>query len=518
MYKLLKVLLTPILSFAFILTCILVVLIFYFKLNFVWIIFVLYLINWIFIWVIFLSKRRTDVKVSWIFAISVFPIAGVIYYLLYGRKYKFRKNNKKYFKFHHLKIKYENHSETSKNLEYLKEESNNFYEVFKLSYSYSQRGIYSNSKLEILYNGENTWISIFDAIKNAKKYILINYFILGNGEMMTFLISLLETKLKEGVTIYFLYDTVGTYFQKNEYFIHNLYKLQKLGMHVHRFQKFVIPLVTGNVSYRNHRKDIVIDGEIGFTGGINAGDNYINLSVKYGLINDVHCKITGSSVRSLQLIFMNDWYFTTKQMLKELNNYHFNTLELLSKKKPENLNLIQVVDDGPIFKESIHKDILLKLISNSKDRIWISTPYFIPPEEIINQLIIAAKLGKDVRILIPGKTDKIFLLDLSLLYIKPLLKYGIKIYQTNNVFNHAKIFLFDDKISIVSTTNLDNRSLFVDYQTMVINYNQKINKEFAQKWEKYFELSILLDIDNFKNINRFYKLFLYSIKIFSPIL
>ncbi len=510
MYKSLKVIITPIISFFFVILCFVLVTMNYLDFSFVYTMLSLYILNWISIWIVFLSKRRSEVRLSWVFVISVFPVIGMLAFFFYGREYKYKKKNRKYSIYNNTKIKYEDSQLVNKYLEFIKKNTPNFYEVFKLSYNSSLRAIYKDSEIKIL-DVEEHWISLIRDLMSAKKYILMTYFIFAKGKSVDLLCNLFEQKIKAGVKIYFLYDHVGTYFQNMEKIFK---KLKKMGVKVHRFEKFMLPFIKGTVNYRNHRKDIIIDGKIGYTGGINMGDKYLNFSVKFGKINDFQCRISGNVVKSLELIFMNDWYFTTNQ---EINNIE-NNFYPMPDENYDNPNFIQIVDSGPTKSFSIHKNILLKLIDSAQKRIWMSTPYFIPSEDLINALIIAAKLGKDVRILIPGRTDKLFILSLTKLYASELLKYGIKIYTMNNVFNHAKIFLFDDEISINSTTNLDQRSFFVDYQTMVINYNRKINQLFSEKLEECFRLSTLLSINEINNWNFNYKLLIKILRLASPIL
>ncbi len=512
MYKILKVVLTPILSFFFVIVSFVLIINFsFFNFKLFWIIFSIYLINIIVIWIVFFSKRRTEAKLSWIFSISVFPIIGIFAYFFYGRKYKYQKKNNKYIFYNDSKIYLENHAKTEENLYKINKLSPEFYQAFKLAYSLSKRGIYDNFKFKILENGEDTWINILKDIKNAKEYILMNYFIIGNGEIVQQLLYLLEEKISQNVEVYFLYDSVGTYFQNNEFI---LSKFKKIGVKLARFGKFIIPLVTGNVNYRNHRKDIIIDGKIGYTGGINIGDEYINLGKKFGFINDTHCRFEGECVKSLELIFMNDWYFTTKNNL----NYIENNIYSFDKSNNKEEEFIQIIDTGPIRKRSIHKSLILNLINNSKKRFWISTPYFIPTDEINDALIFAASIGKDVRILLPGKTDKTFILSLSKLYASRLMKYGVKVYITNGIFNHSKAILVDDKISIISTTNLDQRSLYVDHQTMAMVYSKLTNNKLENTFNNYFVFSHLFDIKEIQKWNFLYKIIINLISFVSPIL
>ncbi len=516
MYKALKVIITPIISIVFILALYLFIMIYYLDFNFMYIVFILYLLNWLTIIIIFFSKRRAEVKLSWIFVVSIFLFIGMFAYFLYGRDYRHKRKNQKYNIYSNININYENQETTKFNLETLYKINSELAELFHINNLVTNRGIYNNTKIKIL-EPEESWINIINDISKAKKYILITYFIIENGEALNLLTEMLIKKHNEGVIIYFLYDHVGSYFKKIDKVVK---KMRNAGIYISKFEKFLIPFVKNSVSYRNHRKDIIIDGIIGYTGGVNIGDSYLNLKHKLGKINDLHCCIKGEAIKSLELIFMNDWYFTTKTEISFIKiNMHNNFI-----KNKENLitqnqeNFIQIVDSGPIKPLSLHKNIILKMINLSKKRIWLSTPYFIPPEDLINELKLAGKLGKDVRILIPGKSDKLFILSLTKLYASQLLKYNVKIFVMYNSFNHAKFSIFDDDVSIISTTNLDNRSFFVDYQTMVLNYNKQLNLDFTKKFEQFFKLSYELTEDELKSWNIFYRGTINFLKFASPVL
>lgn len=522
MYRILKVLLTPILTFL------LLVLIFsfialYFKWQMLFIFIGFYFLNIIAVVFIFCSNRRENVKLSWIFAIILFPFVGLFAYFFYGRQYMY-KNNKikvRYMKFLKINSIYENPALTKINLEIIKKENPEFYDCFKLGFVISNRSLYKNYDFTILENPQISWINILNDIKKAKKYIFMNFYILGKGEILVNLCDLLKQKVKEGVSVYLIYDHVGSYFYNNDFFIH---KLKKAGVKVLRFSRFIIPFVTGKVNYRNHKKDIVIDGIIGYTGGVNISDVFLDLTIK-GIILDSYFRFKGQAVKSLQLIFFNDWNIASKNEISYNEFINKNSLvknnELLESEiasKSVSNNFIQIIEDGPIKNETIHKDLLLKYINSAKKTIWITTPYFMPTNDILNALINAVKLGKDVRIIIPGKTDKLFLLNISKTYCKELLKAGVIVYTLNNSFIHSKMFIFDDVISVVGTTNLDQRSLYIDYQTLVFVYNKGINAKLKKIFLKYIKLSLKLDINEIENFNWFYKFFLNFLQIFIPIL
>ncbi|WP_342264691.1 phospholipase D-like domain-containing protein [Spiroplasma endosymbiont of Clivina fossor] len=180
-------------------------------------------------------------------------------------------------------------------------------------------------------------------------------------------------------------------------------------------------------------------------------------------------------------------------------------------------NIVQVIDDGPNTYETIQKDIYVKVISSAKSRVWLSTPYFIPTDDIVTALKNAAKSGVDVRLLMPGKTDKFFILDISRSYYDELFNSGIKIYEMSKIFNHSKTALIDDNLVIIGSTNLDFRSLYHDHQTIVILYGDA-NKQLEKNYLWDIERSILLTTSPLKKKNWFYRIMILPIvKIFDPL-
>lgn len=271
-----------------------------------------------------------------------------------------------------------------------------------------------------------------------------------------------------------------------------------------------LPFMTGNYNFRNHRKDIIIDGNIGYAGGVNLADNYIYLSAKYGFWRDTQIRIVGEAVKSIDLIFRQDWHFITG-----------NILDISAEKseiKIKNNIIVQVIDDGPITKETIQKDLFIKFISNAKKRVWISTPYLIPTSDLITALRNSAYSGVDVRLSLPGITDKFLSLDMSRTYYDSLIESGVKIYEYNNVFNHSKSGIFDDDITIIGSTNLDYRSLYSDHQTLVIVYDSKTNSDLSASFEKDFIHSSLIISNPLLHRSFAYRgVFLLLLRILAPL-
>lgn len=467
---------------------------------------------------IFLSKRRIEVKLSWILIVVFAVFFGMIAYMLFGRKHKWSKKKEEQLN-QHLENSVKNHFlTTNKNLDYIKSNYPQWYKSFLLTTNVSKRAIYSDNQVEILFSGSNSWKRILSDIEMAKNYVLINYFIVKNGELLNELIDLLHQKIQQGVKVYFLYDHVGSYFSLSSLTVN---KLEKIGVVINKFSPIIMPFLKGNTNYRTHRKDIIIDGEIGYTGGVNLADSYISLGSKYGLFHDTHVRIKGSSVRTVELIFIDSWYISTGINLTQKEpNLIANIDNTFHHSETDHESIVQIIDDGPNKFDSIHQDLYLSLIGSARKRIWLSTPYFIPPHDLINALKIAAQSGVDVKLVVPGLSDKLTLLDITRSYYEELLKWGVEVYELNQTFNHSKAAVFDDDIAIVGTTNLDHRSFFLDYQTLALILDKKVVEQFEQRWQWDFANSTNIYAKQSPLMQKkiFYRLFISFLKIISPIL
>lgn len=465
-------------------------------------------ISTIFAFWIFISNRNSHAKMSWIITVYALPLVGVIIFIIFGQKYYYTRNQDYYLK------KYEslyNCEDWTFSEQFLNSPHNKLENKQLIcSTNWSKRPVYNNTKISILNNGVEKYTNLFEDLNNAQEYININYFILYDGIILEQITNILIEKSYQGVKIRIIYDHGGSFFTLIYDTIH---KMKKAGILVKKFSSVSLPFIRGKNNYRNHRKDIIIDGKIAYTGGMNIGDNYAHLS-SYGLWRDTHLRLEGNAVRSMELIFMQDWYFITGEDL----SFDEKLLQTKPYSKRINNSIVQVIDDGPNIEETIQKDILIKFISSAKKRIWLSTPYLVLTQDLMIALSNAAKSNVDVRIVMPGLTDKLFVLDLSRSYYEALLKVGVKIYELNDTFNHSKTALFDDELFIVGTTNLDLRSFYQDYQTFIIVYDQSLTSKLEKNYLWDFEHSRLINLSPLKKKNWFYRLFFLTImKIISPL-
>lgn len=457
--------------------------------------------------IIFLTNRLNDVKLSWIMVVVCLPVLGIFLYWVFGRPYRYRKKQKVHLNLFKYFYKQEDWNFTK---EVLNSENSKFaaedLSIFTYTTKISFRPIYTNTDVKILVNGPENYYQMITDIKSAKKYIFMNYYIIGDGELLETILKVLQEKIKQGVKVYIIYDHVGSYFLLSH---ETITRIKKIGINFHRFAPIKLPFLTGTYNFRNHRKDVIIDGIIGYTGGINLSDTYIHLSGR-GFWRDTQVRLVGDAVKSLELIFRQDWHFTTGRILEvPINNCN---------SKIKNDVIVQLIDDGPLTKETIQKDLFIKYIGMAKKRVWITTPYLFPTVDLITALRNSAYSGVDVRLCLPGILEHYFLLDLGRTYYDALLEAGVKIYEYSHVVNHSKMGIFDDKFTIIGSTNLDYRSLYSDHQTLVSIYDKKTNEILSSKFLNDFKYSKLIKSNPLLKCNKFYHyVFLFLMRILAPL-
>lgn len=483
------------------------------SIHFLWILLIVEILCIIWSFVVLINKkRRLETKVRWAVFIIFVPIFGIGSYFLFGRVYHYKTTvDYKYKNFADFREGEKLKTLNEEIIPLIEEDIPEYKRAFMMGLNQQSDLIYQNTRTEFLPNGNIAWSRIFEDLMQAKEYILINMYIVDDGELYRNLVQILKGRLKKGVRVYFLYDFFGAY---GKFSRKMREELIEAGAEVIPFSPVKMPFLNWTINYRDHRKDISIDGQIGYTGGINLADEYVNLSKVFGFWNDAMIRIQGDAVQGIEKIFVSDWRFYTKKLLIDLEP----KIGLPMSYQNDNHELVQVVSSGPNHATPMHLDLMLNLINSAQRRIWLSSPYFVPPVEMIKSLASAARSGIDVRLLLPGLSDKKFLLDVSKNWAGDLYDAGVKIYCINNTFNHTKMFLFDDEISFLGSTNLDFRAFFSDQQTMVLIKSQPFNQVLNDKFISDFELSFLYNFNPKTEHNKPYRLLVKGMNIIGPLL
>lgn len=447
-----------------------------------------------------------EFKLPWIIIILLFFVVGAFTFILITSNEQNKKMIKK-FKKNKENIKtYLNHNET---LNYLKEENMDAYLQANYIHKVTGLSIYQNTKTTYYKIGEDFHKELLKSLSDAKYFIFMEYFIIEEGEMWNSIYEILKEKANLGVKVYFIYDDFGCMSTLPQDYYK---KLTTEGINAIPSNQFK-PVLSRIHNNRDHRKITVIDGIIGFTGGINLADEYINVKEKYGHWKDTAVKLEGEAVQSLTALFLETW---NTQKREELNVQEFLNIEYY----PIETNEVVVpYGDGPedFYFDNIGKYVYLNMLNSAKKYIYITTPYLICDYELLNALCVCAKKGVDVRIITPHIPDKKLIFWMTQSNYEILIKNGVKIYEYTPGFIHAKNFICDDMYATCGTINLDYRSLVHHFECGVWMYKTDSIKEMKKDY-----LDTLCESQEIKHekakLKGWKRLIAEVLKVFSPLM
>ena len=422
--------------------------------------YVIYLITIIGTILVIISENRNPVKsIAWIVVLLFLPIVGIVFYFFFGQEYRrqhmiSRKGKRK------LQQLTEDPDVDLQEMP-LSEESK---QQIRLAYTLGKSGLHPGNEVTVFTNGKDKFASLIEDIKNAQTFIHLQYYIFANDRLGNTIKQLLIDKVKEGVIVRVIYDDVGCWKVKQHFFD----EMEAADVDERPFLKVTFPQLANKLNYRNHRKIVIIDGKIGYVGGMNIADRYQD-GVAWGIWRDTHIRITGPAVYGLQTAFSIDWSFTTRELLSD--NIYFPPVP-----RTGNIN-VQILTSGPIGEWKGISLSFLKAISNAKQHIYIQTPYFLPTESLMKALQVAALSKVDVRLMLPEKSDSPILQLASHSYLTSMLKAGIKIYFYQNGFLHAKSITIDNEFSTIGSTNLDFRSFDHNFEINAFMYSKELTTQ-----------------------------------------
>lgn len=459
---------------------------------------------------IFKEKRSTNSIIAWILILYLAPYVGFIVFILIGRKM----NNANMFGFKNAELNTFK-SYLNKNEEKNKYNKESLYEKNKdmiLALEAMDYSPYRNDNNVSMYSdGKLFFNELLESLKKAKKSINIEFYIFKNDDIGTKILNVLEEKAKEGVEVRLLYDSVGSRSLNRNV----LNKLINEGGKVGEFFPSWLKFININMNFRNHRKIVVIDNNVGFVGGFNVGDEYLGKDCKFGYWRDTHIKFTGSAVNDLNLRFLADWRYATKEEV---------SLEEIFEANEENSNSnnvgMQIVSSGPNLSDKYEiKMAYLKMIQKAKKYLYIQSPYLIIDNSISDSLKLAAASGVDVKIMIPGKGDHPFVYWANLVYAGDLIKEGIRVFHYDkNAFLHAKTVVIDDEVCSIGTANMDTRSFELNFEVSSFIYSEKIAKEQKYEFENDMKMCEELTLEKYQNRSRIVKIKESLSRLFSDVL
>lgn len=444
------------------------------------------------------STSNGQAKATWIFFILFCYTFGYIVYFFSNEKMLLFKTRKKYKKIYENSYKYQKNINKINNL--LPENQihlNYLYNTGKFAY-------HKNNKLTYFSSGGKFFDNLINELKNAKHFIFLEFFIISNGVLLNRLLDVLKQKAKQGVQIRILYDDMGCH---NKLKRKTKKEIKNSGIEIRHFNKF-IPVFNLVMNYRDHRKIVIIDGKISYTGGINVADEYVNEKQIYGYWKDCGIKIEGTGTDNLTIAFLRNWQFVSKTE-EDYTNF-------LNKAKPEaGSDIVVPFVSGPEFNFSIAKDEYLNMLAGAKEKLYIMTPYFIPEETITNMLIAKAKSGVDVKIILPEIADKKFVYVVSRDYAERLIASGVKIYTMTNSFVHSKI-IANESSCVVGSINVDVRSFYQQYESAVYTNSRSVLNDVFNDFEDTIYNCKEITAKERKRNNLFYRIYAGVLRIISP--
>jgi len=469
--------------------------------NFLLVFQLLYVLTAIGVVIVVISENRNPIKtISWVLILLLLPLVGLIFYYFFGEDHRKQRLISRKM---HKKINRKTLERTE-----LLETLNPPYEyrgLVNLLNKLKDCPLYGGNKLTFYNNGVDKFEALIEEIKKAKNHIHLQYYIFLDDNIGNKIKQLLIDKAREGLEVRVLYDDMGAWGVKSRFYK----EMAAEGIQVEPFLKVAFPVLTSRVNYRNHRKVVVIDGEVGFMGGMNIADRYIN-GIQGGIWRDSHFKVEGRGVHALQISFIIDWYATRSELL--VSNKYFPFLTAKGD------NLMQVATSGPTgeFKE-IHQGIF-HAITNAREYVYIQTPYLIPTDALMLAIQTAAMSGVDVRIMLPEKSDTTFVQIASMSFVKDFLESKVKIYLFKRGFLHSKLMIIDDALTITGSANMDVRSFEHNFEIDAFIYNKEtalITKNIFLDDMSYADL---INLDEWNKRPR-YKRFAESVlRLFTPLL
>lgn len=447
------------------------------------------------------DESNPSFKLPWILLLIIFPLFGILLYLLNSKIWE-----RKVF------------SETKfKSEKYLVQDSSIIDEIRKSNkmivgqakYLFDNAGFpcYTNTESKYFPLGEDLFEDLLIELRNAKKFIFMEFFIVQKGYMWDTILEILKEKAKEGVEIRFMYDDIGCIWKLPN----NYYKeLESYGIRSVVFNRFV-PVLSIVHNNRDHRKIIVIDGNIGYTGGINLADEYINIGSPFGHWKDTGIKLTGDAVKNLTMIFLDAWNVFSR----DDKNYDKYIPTIFNNRKD---GYFLPFDDNPMKNWQIGETVYLNIINSAVDYVYITTPYLIITYELTTALVNAARRGVDIKIITPGVPDKWIIHAMTQSYYPVLMDAGIEIYEYVPGFIHSKSFVSDDELAVIGTINLDYRSLYHHYENAVWIYKSDVIKDMKDDFVKTKNKCDLMDKEKYKKTPLYKRLAGAIAKIFAPLM
>lgn len=472
------------------------------------------------IWTVFRTQRDIASTWAWLLVLSLLPFVGFIIYLFVGRKLsnddifniqaeqqalrdKYLNSQHRYLEEHKLLPQYDRLARAR--------------QLISLFLSLDESIVTFNNRVHVFINGKQLFDKMVEDINAAQDHIYIEFYTFYPDSLGKRILTALEKAAKRGVAVKVLYDLSGSRGTTYRFFAH----LEELGGEAQPFNsKADKRFTTPRLNYHLHRKIVVVDGKIGYIGGFNIGDQYLGTDPKFGYWRDTHLRIVGQAALMLTVRFAMDWNTTcrktNKQRLELEKTFQHFTIERPQEGSDE--AAMQIVASGPDSERLAIRRGYESIISSARKYVYIQTPYLIPGEPILESLIVAARSGIDVRVMIPSMPDHPFVYRATEYYAKYLVNNNVKVYKYDNGFIHAKTMVSGSNLASVGSANQDYRSYRLNFEANAFVYNEKLTAELKRIFEDDMKQSTQLTPEYFNQQSKWRKLKQYFSRLLSPIL
>jgi cardiolipin synthase len=448
-----------------------------------------------------METRTSQGAIAWVISLNTFPYAAVPAYWVFGRS-----QFKGYVVARQADLEEVDELEDELKMKLfarrLQERSDKQLERFLEGLAHMP--FTRNNRAELLIDGQATFDAVFEAIEAAESYVLVQFFIIKSDRLGNELKARLLRKAGEGVRVLVLYDEVGSYRLSGRY----LSELRAGGVRIEAFNTRQGSANRFQLNFRNHRKIVAVDGDVAFVGGHNVGDEYLD-GGKFAAWRDTHVQLTGPVVQTVQVSFVEDWYWATQELLKDLN------WEPVPVKDADVAALC--LPSGPADQFETCTMLFLTAINGARERLWIASPYFVPDEAVMKALQMAALRGVDVRILIPNDPDHIGVYLSAFSYLENAERAGVKIYRYQPGFMHQKVAVVDQEYAAIGTANLDNRSFRLNFEITMLFADRAFNQQVAEMLESDFAQSRWVSAVEYTEASFPFRLAVRTARLFAPI-
>ncbi len=443
------------------------------------------------------SNKNSLSKAVWIIFLLLFFSFGYIIYILSDERIFFRNAKKRYMRIYDNAQQYITANTAVIKNNVVERDCNYLFKAGKFS-------SYNDTAVKYFASGARLFDDLLERIKKAEKFIFIEYFIVSDGNLLNRFYDVLSERVSYGIDVRLIYDDMGshkTLSQKSKN------KFKKAGIKLCSFNRFV-PIFSVALNYRDHRKIVVIDGQIAYSGGCNLADEYVNEKRTHGYWKDTGIKLDGKAVDGFTLIFLRQWEFLTKKA-EDYSKF------LGLSKSAQNGAVVVPYADGLDFSMPIGKTVYENMIAGATEKIYIMTPYFIVDDTITNLLINKALSGVDVRIILPEIPDKKFVYGVTRNNAEKLMDYGVKVYLMKDSFVHSKLLLTENSV-VVGSINMDLRSFYQQFECAVYTSDKSVMDSVNEDFKETINESELITQKNKLRNHVFYRMFAGLMQVFAP--